>query len=290
MSVESVLPIPFQAPSRLSRVLLTLWVTGWFLFLAGCYQDSAAPAPPATVNMLIALLDDRDTAIRHTAADALGKIGDQKAEVFLIRALHDSESTVREAAARSLGRLPALSLEGGAAVVTLLHDHDNSVRHAAAQALAVSEGVSDLASILADLLISPDTTVRQAAGHALTVVDGREAFVALSKGSTDADPAVRQWVVAALGESGDERAVPVLLDRLQHDTIPAVRAEAAYRLRFIGNGSVAAKLEAVAEREKSLDVKRWAEMSQMELRKGFGSDSKPRRAPQGAVELSHRYP
>ncbi len=290
MIFESVLPFPSQTSSRLSCGLLALWVAGWFVLVAGCYQSSPAPAPQATVDMLIALLDDCDAAIRQTAADALGKIGDQKAELFLIRALHDSDPTVREAAARSLGRLSALGLEGGTALVTLLRDSDNSVRRAAAQALGASEGIPALASTLANLLTSPDSTVRQAAGHALMLVDGREAFAALSKGTTDADPVVRQWAVAALGESGDARAVPVLLDRLQHDSMAEVRAEAAYRLRFVGDGSVAAELETVVKRESSLDVKRWAEMSQVELRKGFGSDSRPRLTPQGGFEFSHQYP
>lgn len=237
--------------------------------MAGCYQDAPALTPQATIDMLITLLGDRDASIRLTAAEALGKIGDQQAEPYLIRALHDSEPTVREAAARSVGRLSAVGVETGTELVALLRDPDRSVRRAAAQALGAGERTPALVSALAGLLTSPDPTVRQAAGHTLLLLDAREAFAALSKGTTDADPTVRQWAVAALGESGDARAVPVLLDRLRHDSKAGVRTEAAYRLRFVGDSSVAAELETIMQRDGSLDVKRWA--GKIRLDSGRGS-------------------
>ena len=217
--------------------------------------------------MLITLLEDRDASIRRTAAETLGKIGDQKAEPFLQRALHDSDPAVREAAARGLGRLPAVKMGAGTELVALLRDSDLPVRHAAAQALGGGEGISVSIPALAELLASPDPTVRQAAGHALLLVDAGEAFAALSKGTTDADPIVRQWTVAALGELGDARAVPVLLDRLRHDSIAGVRAEAAYRLRFVGDGVITAELETIVQRDNNLDVKRWVGKSLMDSRR-----------------------
>ena len=248
-------------------VLLTLWVLCWITLAGGCYHDTT-PTPQATIEMLITLLGDRDASIRLTAAEGLGKIGDQKAEPFLMRAFHDSEPKVREAAARSVGQLSVAGAETGTELVALLRDTDPSVRRAAAQALGAVEGTSALAFTLVDLLTSPDPTVRQVAGHALLLVDAREAFGALSMGATDADPAVRQWTVAALGESGDARAVPILLDRLRHDSVTSVRAEAAYRLRFVGDESVIAELETIVQRDSSLDIKRWAGKSQMELGRG----------------------
>lgn len=218
--------------------------------------------------MLAMLLGDRDSSTRLTAAEALGKIGDQKAEPFLIRALHDSDPMVRAAAARSLGWLSTIGIEAATELVALLRDSDTSVRHAAAQALDDGEMTPALASAVTSLLTSSDAAVRQAAGHALLLVDAREAFDALSKGATDTDPAVRQWAVAALGESGDLRAVPVLLDRLRHDPAAGVRAEAAYQLRFVGDSSVAAELQTIVQRESCLDVKLWAGKTQMDLGRG----------------------
>lgn len=223
------------------------------------------------MNMLITLLGDPGASIRLTVAEALGKIGDRQAEPFLLRALHDSDPTVREAAARSLGRLSAVSAEAGVELVALLRDPDTSVRHAAAQSLGEGELPPAVASALASLLTNPDPLVRQAAAHALLLIDARGAFAALSKGTTDVDPSVRQWTVAALGESGDARAVPILLDRLRHDSTAGVRAEAAYRLRFMGDSAVVAELETIVQRESNLDVTRWMRKSQMAL----GRDSTP---------------
>jgi HEAT repeat protein len=221
--------------------------------------------------VLVSLLADRESSIRQTAAEALGKIGDQQAEPFLIQTLRDPDPVVREAAARGIGRLSSVRAGAGTELMALLHDPDRSVRGAAAQALGAVEGTSSLAAALGGLLTDRDPAVRQEAGHALLLLDAREAFVALSGGTTDPDPAVRQWAVAALGESGDARAVPVLLDRLRHDSAARVRVEAAYRLRFVGDGSVTDELERIVQRDGSADVKLWAGKTQMVL----GSASTP---------------
>ncbi|MGQ0696138.1 MAG: HEAT repeat domain-containing protein [Nitrospiraceae bacterium] len=236
----------------------------WITPTAGCYQDAPAPTLQTTIDSLIALLDDPDASTRLTAAEALGKIGDRKAEPFLLLALHDVDPRVREAASRSVGQLPSVGVGAGTELVTLLHDPDISVRRAAAQALGAVERTSALASALGSLLGSADPAVRQAAGHALLLVGAGEAVAALSNGTSDSDPAVRQWAVAALGESGDLRAVPVLLDRLRHDSAAGVRAEAAYRLRFVEDSSVAVEVETILQRDSSMDVKRWIGKSPMD--------------------------
>ena len=63
------------------------------------------------MDLLITLLDDRDTLVRRNAAEALGKIGDLKSKPFLLGKLEDPELSVREAAARSLGWLSGLDSE-----------------------------------------------------------------------------------------------------------------------------------------------------------------------------------
>jgi HEAT repeat protein len=216
------------------------------------------------MEMLITLLEDRETTVRLTAADALGKIGDRKAEPFLLQAVHDSDPRVREAAVRSLGALSDAGGEAELELVRLLSDPEFGVRHAAAQALGTREGTPALISALTGLLTNPDPIVRQAAVHTLLLVDGHGALQALSAGVTDDDPIVRQWVIAALGETGDARAGPVLLERLRHDPAAGVRAEAAYRLQYIGDGSAAAEAKTIAEKDSSPDVRRWAEQRQGE--------------------------
>lgn len=238
---------------------MTLCLTCWLAATAGCYQNVPFSAPQATTEMLITLLGDREATVRLTAAEALGKIGDGKAGPFLLQAVHDSDPRVREAAARSLGALSGGGADADSELVRLLSDSDILVRHAAAQALGSRGEAPAMMSALTGLLTNPDPTIRQAALHALLLVDGHGALQALSGGATDDDPIVRQWVIAALGETGDARAGPVLLQRLRHDPVAGVRVEAAYRLQFIGDGSAAAESKTIAEKDSSPDVRRWAE-------------------------------
>jgi HEAT repeat protein len=208
--------------------------------------------------ILVTLLDDPQAIVRLTAAEALGKIGDGKAGPFLLPVLHDPDPKVRAAAARSVGALSVTGKEVETELAALLADPDPPVRHAAAQALGIREATPTLTSALTGLLINPDPAVRQAAGHALLLVERHGALQALSRAVTDEDPTVRQWAVAALGETGDVRATPVLLERLRHDPVASVRAEAAYRLQYVGEGSAASEVDAIVEEESSQDVKRWA--------------------------------
>jgi HEAT repeat protein len=208
--------------------------------------------------MLITLLGDREAAVRLTAAEALGKIGDQRAERFLVQALHDSDPRVREAAARSIGALSQESEKVEMELVALLSDPEVPVRHAAAQALGGQKGTPALMSALTELLRNPDPAVRQAAVHALLLIDGQDSLPALSASVMDDDPMVRQWAVAALGETGNARAGPLLLERLRHDPAAGVRVEAVYRLRYVEDASVATELETIVGGDNSPDVKRWA--------------------------------
>jgi HEAT repeat protein len=228
------------------------------VLFVGCYQDVPS-TPDRAVRMLTELLSDSHPSVRITAAEALGKIGPASAERVLVRALGDSDTGVREAAARALGRLPSFGAEAGARLTTLLKDSDPSVRQAAAQALDTADNVALLAPHLIDLLRDSRVEVRQSSGHALLLADppGTIANQALVKATHDPDPSVRQWAVAALGESGATGSAPVLVDRLIHDPSEAVRAEAAYRLRYLGDESVASELEALGSREKSANVARW---------------------------------
>lgn len=264
MIFQSASSFPLRRSNRPAWLLLALWVATWIAPTAGCYQDTPAPTLQTTIDRLINLLDDPDASIRLTAAAALGKIGDRKAEPFLLLALHDVDSRVREAASRSVSQLPSVGVAAGTELVTLLRDPDISVRRAAAQGLGAVEGMPALAPALGSLLRNTDPAVRQAAGHALLLAGAAEAVGALSVGTSDSDPVVRQWAVAALGESGDPRAVPVLLDRLRHDSAAGVRAEAAYRLRFVEDSSVAVEVETILQRDSSMDVKRWIGKSPMD--------------------------
>ena len=271
----------------LSRITLASCLVG----IGGCYQETV-PAPETTVHTLTMLLNDPEASVRHTAADALGKIGDHSAESVLVRSLHDAEPAVREAAARGLSRLSSLRPETAAELVLLLQDSHPVVRRTAAQALGGAEADAGLVSSLEALLSSADATVRQSAVHALFLLDAGQASTVdvLSRRITDTDPVVRRWAVAALAESGDPRAVSLVMDRLRHDPVEDVRAEAAYRLRFLGDGSIVDELKAVAQRGENAEISRWTVTSQRALRKGPDFDSAPLPDPLTAPVPSHQSP
>jgi len=270
--------------SLLAPLLFSCLLTG------GCSQENP-PSPEGALQTLIALIHDQDASVRKTAVDALGKIGDPRAEPFLIGALGDGHPAVREAAARSVGRLQTVGAEAMAALVSRLEDPDRSVQRAAAQALSAGEGSPSLSSALAGLLVSPDAAVRQTAAHALSVIDVSEPSViaALGAAAQDSDATVRQWAVAALGESGSVRALPILLDRLRHDPVEAVRVEAAYRAQFVGDESAAMSLDGIAE-ERSPTVRAWVKKSRSALKTESDFDSEPRPTQPAAPGRSDRYP
>jgi len=131
-SLFSILP---SDACRIKCSLLTFLFLTCFTLTVGCYQDSPSPEPEKALNLLILLLDDRDTLVRRNAAEALGKIGDLKSKPMLLGKLNDPEPLVREAAARSLGWLSGLDTETRSRLTMLLQDDDTSVRQAASQAL-----------------------------------------------------------------------------------------------------------------------------------------------------------
>lgn len=241
--------------------------------MSGCYPDTS-PSPHAAVEILTALMDDRDAAVRRTAAEALGKIGDPTTAPVLLQALRDADSLVRAAASRSLGGLATGSQPVQSALLALLKDSDSSVRSSAAQALGMVDPLPGLAESLAGLLASPEVFVRRSAAHALQLADVSTPMVAdaLSRALSDPDPVVRQWAVAALAETGDARAGSLLIERLLKDRAESVQAEAAYRLGFIGDKAVAAGLKTVLEQGGSVDVRRWVEKSLAALMTPSGSD------------------
>lgn len=272
-----------------SRWLFGSALLGYILVI-GCYQDVPS-APDRAVLILTELLGDPQASVRRTAAEALGKIGRPSAEELLVQALRDSDAGVREAAARALGRLPSLGMETATRLTSLLKDSEAPVREAAAQALETADNVAVLAPRLVDLLRDRRVEVRRSSGHALGLVDIPGAIVnqALVEATHDPDASVRQWAVAALGESGHAGSAPVLVDRLIHDDSEAVRAEAAYRLRYIGDDSVVKELEAWGARDKSANVARWAQHSVASLRAESGSGSVPRPSPPAETVRSHQY-
>ncbi|MFN3927788.1 MAG: HEAT repeat domain-containing protein [Pseudanabaenaceae cyanobacterium] len=104
------------------------------------------------------------------------------------------------------------------------------LRVSAAYALGKNQSPSAIPVLLQQLEQDWNDYVRKGIVWALgTSGDGR-VFPVLSKTLVQDTPAVRLWTASALGQLGDVRAVPLLVEKLQHDPIGAVRGNCAWAL------------------------------------------------------------
>ena len=250
---------------RLRSLSLSLLMC--FAPLSGCLQDAKAPSVERGVALLIGLLEDTHPDIRRTSVESLGKIGDRSAAPAVLARLTDPVSPVRAAAAQALGRLA--SREDQAVIDGLaraLRDPEDSVRQAAALAIGEIEPSPRQLSTVAELLRASDVKLRRAAVRALLSLDTAQVVDWFLPLLDDPDAEVRQGAVAALGLSGDGRAVRALGQRLMHDPSAAVRAEAAYHLGELNGQDRVTLLRTAAERETDPGVRRWIEAELKGLR------------------------
>ncbi|NQE35343.1 Phycocyanobilin lyase subunit alpha [Microcoleus sp. IPMA8] len=82
---------------------------------------------------LLKLLEDSHSYVRSSAADALGKIGDEKAIPGLLKLLEGLDYYVRSSAADALGKIGDVKAIPG--LLKLVEDSDSGVRWSAADAL-----------------------------------------------------------------------------------------------------------------------------------------------------------
>lgn len=272
----------------LSPIVIVL-LSFCFVSLSGCYQSSANSSPQGTVETLIRLLHDRDDVLRRTAAEALGKIGDQQVVPSLSLALGDPAAIVREAAAHSLGQVGPVDTVTTERLAGLLVDPVPSVRTAASQTLASLDSDKELWPTGISQLTHEDPDVRRAVIHALEGIDRPDVVEALTGAVRDPDSGVRRAAVVALAESGGLHVETLLRDRLNTDPSSSVRAEVAYRLQFFSGNEAGEVLRFVLGQDESLQVRRWTEQTLRGLR-APGSDSTPRPVPPAVPGPSHRYP
>ncbi|MEZ0372343.1 MAG: HEAT repeat domain-containing protein [Candidatus Sericytochromatia bacterium] len=111
----------------------------------------------ACLDALIEVLPDRETGV--TAAEALGRLGDQQAEAPLLEVLADPDHPGRGEAALALARLGCESaLEPSR---ELINDRSAEVQVLAARALVLLAGAS-IREIAPDILLHPNPAVRLA--------------------------------------------------------------------------------------------------------------------------------
>jgi len=246
----------------------------WALLLislgfAGCIvsTDHAGPSPEQVLPRLIVLLKDRNSEMRRTAAQSLGKIARKEAVQALVEALRDPDAGVRRTAAWALGMIGEDAVGSDRSpLVSLLFDHDPGVREAAAMALGLTGDTHAGIELLLERLQEPATPadVKRLAAASLGGMEARTAVPVLMKLLADRDARVRRWAVAALGEIADPETVVPLSKVLTNDPDPGVRIEAAFRLGKFG-GEAARPAFTAALKDANADVRRLANAALKEL-------------------------
>lgn len=128
-------------PSRPRRHGSLFRTLTFITVLVGASSTYAQPTDAGDAGDWSSLMHGRTPATRRSAADRLGRSGDQGAVAGLVTCLqHDAVASVRLACARALGRIAANSAREP--LERARHDSDPGVRRAAARALhAIATGV-----------------------------------------------------------------------------------------------------------------------------------------------------
>jgi HEAT repeat protein len=182
------------------------------------------------IEHLIPLLNDDDSDVRETAANVLGGIGGERVIEYLIPLLNDDEYYVIWGAANALGRI------GGERVIEylipLLKDNECEVRETAANALG---RIGDEGAIehLIPLLKDDNSGVKREVADAFGEIGGEKAIEYLVPLLNDDDSGVRETAANALGRIGGERVIEYLIPLLK-DNECEVRETAANTLVRIG--------------------------------------------------------
>jgi HEAT repeat protein len=186
----------------------------------GKIGDSQAVKP------LIAVLSDRNRSVREAAVEALVKIGSLHTIGPLVDALKDRDSDVREAAAEILGKTSNPALEP---LIVALWDGNWEVREEAAKALGRLRDSRAVNSLIA-VLKYEDSGVRQKTAEDLGKITSPMAgpFVA----PLTQNIRFRIEVIKALGQIGDERAIPALVRELQCWDTAQAATDALERLNW----------------------------------------------------------
>jgi HEAT repeat protein len=187
--------------------------------VGGCLADPDLSVQEAASAVLASIADDRvlepllralasgDWIVRMHAAKALGRLKNPHSVPALIPLLQDKVKAVREETSTALAAIGEAAIP---ALVDALRDHEWLVRLHAVEALGKTRSRTAVQPLLAVLFNDADSAVREDAIRALGEIGDPEAveflFIAMR------DPALRTLAVEALGRIGDRRAVPVLID------------------------------------------------------------------------------
>ncbi|MDY7005756.1 MAG: HEAT repeat domain-containing protein [Cyanobacteriota bacterium] len=210
-------------------------------------RESAADAlgkicSETVIPKLLPLLNDLDSDIAWSAVYALGKIIWETAIEALIELLKHSDSEVRSNAAEVLGKI-ASETAVPALIQLLEHSDSDNVPICAAEALGKIGSETAIPALIQVLKYSDSNNdnVRISAAEALGKIGSETAIPALIQVLKYSDYAVGMTVAEALGEIGSETAIPALIQILKYSDY-AVGMNAAEALGKIGSETVIMEL------------------------------------------------
>jgi HEAT repeat protein len=216
-----------------------------------------------------------DTA-RAVAARALGQLRDPRAFEALVRALQDDDEYNRDAAAVALGHLG--DPRGVDVLLGVLQGEDAGVRGSVCEGLGLLGDTRAVEPLLRALGDASDI-VRSHAAEALGRLADRRAVDPLVETLRDGDSFVRESAAEALGVLGDPRAVQPLIEALRDDVFWAAEA-AAVALGRLGD---AGAIEPLMTRLTSLGTDRRVRLAAIRALDGIG-DGRARPALEWARE------
>jgi len=188
----------------------------------GIIGDIRAEGP-----LLTPLIEDKDVTVRKYSAEALGRLGDSRALKSLTVALDDRRSKVQESAREAIQEI-IYRMKNKHALTPLhvcLKNRENIVRRMAAEALLELKDPRSVDALI-DALNDPDAEVQKLVREALKDI-GKPAVVPLATFLRDDNAPLCMAVIKLLGEIGDKTAVGHLVGVLKHFRSWRLRCEAA---------------------------------------------------------------
>ncbi len=174
------------------------------------------------IRPLLVAVGDESWSVRQDAIEALAGFPPKSLLPVLESALReDSDAGLRNASMEIYVRLGPTAADP---LVGLLGDSDEEVRIFAAVMLGSLEGAG-VAPALIDSLADPDVNVRHAAAASLGRMKAPEAVPRLIE-ALRSEPWLQYPAIHALGEIGDSRAAPPLLELLDDEFLRAPALEA----------------------------------------------------------------
>ena len=199
------------------------------------------------IDQLIDALQHEKWYVRRKISEILGELQDYRVVSSLIKTLKEEKNSyVRETCVESLGKIGEKTTIPF--LISLLKDKDPQVRIEASLALGKMKAVRAVSS-LCNNLSAKNAGVRWAAVRSLGAIKDAKAavipLISLLDEEKEKESNIRDWAAWALGEIGDKRAIKPLINALKKDKSPDVRQEAELALEVIAKKHQCSKEELI---------------------------------------------